>query len=101
VGDELLFHSPSLIKAGTDLQKAAVKLNTEWESLQTASQGLTFGDDIVSSLIGISYQVAGGMAQKTYGSAAEGFASYGEAIAIMAGVYTTTETANTDDMGAV
>ncbi|MCW2886842.1 MAG: hypothetical protein JWL58_3704 [Streptosporangiaceae bacterium] len=94
--DELLAKSPTLRQAGKDLKTASDSLNTEWQSMHSVASGVTFGSDIVSSLIGISYQTAHGMAQKTYNSAAQAFSDFGAAIVAMGGVYDQTEQANTD-----
>jgi hypothetical protein len=92
--DELVAASSTLSQAGRDLWAAAEKLNLEWQNMQGVADGVTFGNDIVSALIGASYQAAHGMAQKTYDSAAAAFADFGKNIVDMGGVYDQTELGN-------
>jgi Excreted virulence factor EspC, type VII ESX diderm len=95
---ELVAQSLTLRKAGQDLQKAADDLDREWRAIQGVASSVTFGTDVVASLIGASYQAAHQMAQKTYGSAAQAFSNFGAAIAAMGGVYDKTEQTNTDNV---
>jgi hypothetical protein len=64
--------------------------------------GEMFGDDMVSSLIGMSYGAAQDMAAESYASAADGLAGFGQGLAAMADVYEKVEDANTttvDELG--
>lgn len=80
MADELQFNTPSIRKAGSGLQTAADKLYNEWQAMLGASKSLTFGNDIVSSLIGASYSAAQDMAHDSYSSAMKGFANFGKAL---------------------
>jgi Excreted virulence factor EspC, type VII ESX diderm len=97
-------HPPSLREAGQGLQDAAERVATAWQTLQGAVQGMgeMFGDDMVSSLIAMTYGAAQDMAAESYASAAEGLAGFGAGLSAMADVYETVEEANTatvDDLG--
>lgn len=97
-GDSVEFHSASLRQGGHGLQDAASRLHAEWQALVATVQGMgqVFGDDMVSSLIGTSYQAAHQMADESYTSAAQGLHDFGEGLVVMADVYDRTEQATTD-----
>lgn len=98
MGDQLEVHPPSLRQAGRGLQDVAGRLKSEWQNLHNTVQGMgeMFGDDMVSSLIGASYQAAHGMAQDSYTSAADGLADFGDGLVAMADVYDKVEDATTE-----
>jgi hypothetical protein len=94
--DQVVAASSTLSQAGQDLWAAANQLDLDWKNMQGVANSVTFGTDIVSALIGISYQTAHGMAEKTYNSAAAAFADFGASIVDMGGVYDQTESGNID-----
>lgn len=99
MGDELQFNTPSIRKAGEGLQTAADNLYNEWQGMLGASKSLTFGNDLVSSLIGASYSAAQEMAHESYTSAMKGFANFGVALGQpMARTYDEIEKDNTEHM---
>ena len=97
---EVDFHTPSLRSAGQGLTDAAGRVQREWQSLVSTVKGMgdMFGDDMVGSLIGMSYQAAHEMADESYTSAAEQLQYLGEGLNVMAEMYDRTEEANTTSM---
>jgi hypothetical protein len=93
VADEVQFHPPSLRGAGQELAAAAGRLQQEWQALLGAVRGMgeMFGDDMVSSLIGTSYQIAQEMAEESYTSAIQELRGIGDGLVVMAEVYDRTE----------
>jgi uncharacterized phage infection (PIP) family protein YhgE len=93
MGDELDFDPPSLRGAGGELANAADQLNQQWQALLANVKGMgeIFGDDMVGSLIGISYQTAQQMADESFSSAIEELGYYGEGLNVMADNYEQTE----------
>jgi enoyl-[acyl-carrier-protein] reductase (NADH) len=98
VGEQLQVHPPGLRRSGRSLQDVAERVASAWQDLQNTVHGMgeIFGDDMVSSLIGTSYQAAHEMANESYTSAAERLRDFGEGLVVMADVYDRTEQANTD-----
>lgn len=90
---QLDFHTPSLRSSGQGLTDAAGRLQRGWQSMLSAVQGMgeLFGDDLVSSLIGTSYQIAQQMAEESYGSAIAELQFFGEGLVVMADTYDGTE----------
>ena len=103
MADQLEVHPPSLRRAGKELQDVAGRVETAWQDLQNTVRGMgeLFGDDIVGSLIGTSYQSAHGMADDSYTSAADGLRDIGDRLVVMADVYERVEQATIEESSTV
>jgi len=97
LGDEVEFHTPSLRSSGKGLSDAGGRVDQEWKGLKNTVQGMgdMFGDDMVSSLIQMTYQIAQEMADESYTSAGEQLKYLGEGLNVMADIYDKTEDATT------
>jgi hypothetical protein len=102
-GGEFDVHPATLRAAGGSLNDAATRLQSEWQAMAGYSQGMAdaFGDDMVSSLIGTTYQIAEQMAADSYTSAAEGLQEMADGLMSMADNYEATEQANTSTMDRI
>jgi hypothetical protein len=95
--------SPSgLREAGQELLDSADQVGTAWQQLTAAVAGMgeLFGDDMVSSLIAMTYGAAQEMAAESYGSAADSLAYFGQGLGLMADVYTEAEQASDETITA-
>jgi hypothetical protein len=103
MGNELDFNTESLRTSGTGLSDAADQLGQQWQALLANVKGMgeLFGDDMVGSLIGISYQTAQEMADESFSSAIDELGFYGEGLHIMADNYEITEQGIGDDMDSI
>ena len=74
----------------------AERLTGEWTAFagRVQAMGEIFGTDDVSSIIAISYDDAFGIADGSYGSAAEVLGGYGETLVAMADSYERIEESN-------
>jgi hypothetical protein len=91
--NELEFDTTSLRGAGTGLTGAAERLQQQWEALKSTVEGMgeLFGDDMVGSLIGMTYGIAQEMADESFTSAIGELQFYGEGLGIMAEAYEQTD----------
>jgi len=84
--------SGTLRQAGSDLHRASAALDQAWQAFQPDAKNLEYGTtDMVGSLIGSSYEAVLEWAHTTYDSAAQAFASFGDAINNMADRYDTAD----------
>jgi len=105
VTGEFTAQPDELQAAGQSMVDVAGRLATAWQGLQATVQGMgeLFGEDMVSSLIGMSYGAAQEMAAESFGSAAESLGWFGDGLAAMADQYRAAEAASAaaiDDVGA-
>jgi hypothetical protein len=91
--DELQFDTTSLRGSGTGLSDAAERIKTQWETLKSTVEGMgeLFGDDMVGSLIGMSYGMAQQMADESFTSAIGELQFFGEGLGVMADAYDANE----------
>lgn len=103
MGEQMEVYPPGLRKSGKGLGDTGNKVHAAWQDLQNTVTGMgqLFGDDMVSSLIGASYQAAHQMAHESFTSAADGLNGFGEGLTTMADVYDTTEDATTGQADAL
>src|SRR5882724_10892670 len=100
---ELDFNTVSLRTAGTGLSGVSDQLGQQWKALLANVKGMgeLFGDDMVGSLIGMSYQIAQEMADESFSSAIEELGFYGEGLHVMADSYEYTERGIGDNMDSI
>lgn len=93
MGDEFQVETTSLRGAGTGLTSAAERIQQQWEGLKSTVEGMgeLFGDDMVGSLIGMSYGIAQQMADESFTSAIGELQFFGEGLGIMADAYEQTD----------
>jgi hypothetical protein len=103
MGDEVDFDTQSLRSAGGGLTDVSTQLGQQWQALLANVKGMgeLFGDDMVGSLIGMSYQIAEQMADESFSSAIEELQFFGEGLGVMADMYDMTEQGIGDNMDQI
>lgn len=101
--NELDFNSESLRASGTGLSDTADQLGQRWQQHDADVKGMgeMFGDDMVGSLIGMSYQTAHEMAGESFTSAIDELGFHGEGLQVMADNYDYTEQGISADMDSI
>jgi hypothetical protein len=103
MGEDIQLHLPSIRECGSGLGAHADRLRSAWDqfSAQVAGQGDIFGDDQIGALIGMSYQVAHGIADESYRSVADAFEDRGAGLHAMADAYEDADATCRDEIDSV
>jgi hypothetical protein len=86
----------SFRQAGQTLQDVADRLQQAWAAFSAQVQGMgdIFGDDMVGSLIGMSYGAAHGIADGAYTDVVEGLSGFAGGLTFMADSFDDIEQGN-------
>lgn len=87
-----------LREVGEAVRTAAGQLGERWQQLRTTADGMgdIFGTDDVGGLIGVSYQAASGVAERSVTSVFNALTGFGDGLILMGDAYDQVEEDNSD-----